>query len=273
MKFAATWSLCLAIGGMLSSAPASAQQYVDLVFTGTVTYDTEDPIAVRNPDGSTTAIDPASIPEYLFPEGSELTITYSFDANSQAFQNPACGGKGTLSAGGAADFTECSVHTRVTTPFGATGFGGVGGDSSPFIRGLGVEQDPETGAFSVSAPTDSYSFGFVGVNPYFWDSATQTLSGPTGERCFDAFNCYGGIGMGTTSAISFLIPIAGDFGLVQPGYDVGYLAGNAQTLSIVGGFSPIGGTPVPAPGMLLIFGAAAGGLAARRRLRVKSRPA
>lgn len=250
------------------STPAMAQT-ASLTFTGTVSYVTGDTIDVRNPDGSTTSFDAADLPAYRFPAGSELAVTYSFDLGASAFSDSACGGRVQLTATGGG---ACDVLARVQTPFGQASYGGAGGDSPNFIRGLFVDYDAATGEVSAALPNSGYSVGYLGVNPYFYDSGTGTLSGPTGETCVDAFNCPQGTGIGTLTNMEFAIPIAGDFGDVRPGYDVGYNAGVAGFLRLVGGFLSNGGgtsgggaTPVPEPGMLLLFGAGAGAVFARRR--------
>ena len=112
---------------------------------------------------------------------------------------------------------------------------------------------------------------WVGVNPYYYDSATGTLSGPTNNICIDVFNCPIGTITGTATSMVFgAIPIVGDFGKVRPGYGVGYLAGSAGTFSLTGGFTgnTSGGgnpTPVPEPGLVGLFAFGAAGLVWRRR--------
>jgi hypothetical protein len=261
-------AVALALAG-----PAQAQfvqpNFVDLTFTGTVTQSLNDTITVRNPDGSTVNFSGDQVPDYRYRTGDALTTTFRFDANQPSFSNPACSG------GVALTFVPDSVGPgscraqvgRITTPFEGAGFGGTGGDSPPFLNGLRVVRDPDTGRFSVAAPTGSYNFGYVGVNPLQYDSRTQTLSGPTSFPCVNTFDCLGSIANGTLTSMFFPVDIAGDFGLVRPGFNVGYLAGRAGGVTVSGGFSFSGQDPidVPEPGMIGLFGLGAAAVTFRRR--------
>lgn len=257
-------------------ATAQTANYVDLLFKGKVDYVRGDNLSLSNPDGSTTTLSSAVLPDYLIAPGSEVSTTFRFDSNDPAFGNSACGGRFSLNLQGAGG--ACSVATTVQTPFGNAGFGGSGGDARGSIVGLDVLRDPATGALSVDLPNSSYSFQYVGVNPYYYDSSTGTLSGPTTNGCVNTFNCPAGSGNGSAGQLSFAIPIAGDFGKVQPGFNVGYDAGSAGLFSIIGGFffggasgggsSSGGPVSVPEPGSLLLFGGASLALARMRRRQV-----
>jgi hypothetical protein len=259
-----------------ASAQNTPDGFLDLTYTGTVQYERGDAIVLRNPGGSTTTISSADIPDYRFAQGQQLTTTYRIDLNSPAFSNAACGGRYAL--GFAQQRGSCTVEVvRITTPFGNAGFGGFGGDSPPSISGLEIVRDPVTGQNFLDFPNGSYSFRYVGVNPYFYDSRTGALTGPTGERCVDAFSCLAGVGIGTAASLMFDIPVAGDFGLVRPGLNVGYNAGSVGSVNILGGFSlptwtgSSGGGPVdvPEPPMLILFAFAS--VAAMRRARRRKR--
>ena len=264
--------------GLSLSAPAAAQtaNYVDLQFTGKVEYVRGDNISLSNPDGSTTTLSSATLPDYLIAPGTEVSTTFRFDSNAPAFTNSACGGRVSLNLAGPG-LGSCSVAATVSTPFGNAGLGGTGGDAAGSIIGLDVLRNPATGALAVDIPSGTYSFKYVGVNPYYYDSSTGTLSGPTANRCVNAFDCPNGSGSGSGDRLSFAIPIAGDFGKVRPGFNVGYDAGSAGLFSIIGGFffggasgggsSSGGPVAVPEPGMALLFGAASLRLARARRRR------
>ena len=267
----------LAIGLSLPDlASAQAANYVDLVFKGKVEYVRGDNISLRNPDGSTTTLSSATLPDYLIAPGTEVSTTFRFDANAPAFTSSACGGRVSLNLDGPG-LGSCSVAATVSTPFGNAGLGGTGGDAAGSIIGLDVLRNPATGALSVDIPSGTYSFKYLGVNPYYYDSSTGTLSGPTTNRCVNAFDCPNGSGSGSGDRLSFAIPIAGDFGKVRPGFNVGYDAGSAGLFSIFGGFffgGASGGgsssgdpTSVPEPGMLMLFGSASLALARARRRR------
>jgi hypothetical protein len=272
----ATLAIGLCLPGM---AAAQTANYVDLLFTGKVDYVRGDNISLRNPDGSTTTLSSAALPDYLIAPGTEVSTTFRFDANDPAFGNSACGGRVSLNLEGSGG--ACSVATTVQTPFGNAGLGGLGGDAPGSIAGLDVLRNPATGALSVDLPSGSYSFKYVGVNPYYYDSSTGTLSGPTSNRCVNTFNCPAGTGSGSADQLSFAIPVAGDFGKVQPGFNVGYDAGSAGLFSIIGGFffggasgggsSSGGPVPVPEPSMLLLFGGASLALTHARRPRKAAR--
>ena len=257
------------------TASAQTANYVDLVFKGKVDYVRGDNISLRNPDGSTTTLSSASLPDYLIAPGTEVSTSFRFDSNDPAFGNSACGGRVSLNFQGVGG--ACSVATTVQTPFGNAGFGGTGGDAQGSIVGLFVQRDPATGALAVDIPNGAYNFQYVGVNPYYYDSSTGTVSGPTSNRCVNTFNCPAGIGSGSTDQLYFTIPVAGDFGKVQPGSNVGYDAGSAGLFSIIGGFffggasgggsSSGGPVSVPEPSMLLLFGGASLALTRARRRR------
>ena len=259
-----------------SRAAAQTENFVDLQFTGKVDYVRGNNISVRNPDGSTTTLNSATLPDYLIAPGTEVSTTFRFDANAPAFTDSACGGRVSLNLAGPGG-GGCTVAASVTTPFGNAGLGGTGGDAPGSIAGLDVIRDPATGALSVDIPSGIYSFRYVGVNPYYYDSSTGTVSGPTVNRCVNAFDCPTGSGSGSASQLSFAIPIAGDFGKVRPGFDVGYDAGSAGLFSIIGSFffggasgggsSSGGPVSVPEPSMLILFGGASLALARVRRRR------
>lgn len=258
------------LGSVAHAQNTFADSYVDLTFKGTVEYVRGDNISLRNPGGSTTTIAAADIPDYRFLAGSEQTVTFRFDSAAPAFSNPACGGrvslKNSFTAGG-----DCAVSAQVTSPFGTAGFGGLGGDDPGDIIGLDVIVDPQTGELRPDMPNGSYSFKNIGINPFFYDSASGTLSGPRSANCINVFNCPDGVGNGTATSISFELPAAGDYGKVQPGFNVGYYAGLVEILNLIGSFSvsPTNGNPVsvPEPDMPLLFGAGVLGLMIARRKR------
>jgi len=281
--YAATARMFIALAGIAIGlslpAPATAQtaNYVDLQFTGKVEYVRGNNVSLSNPDGSTTTLNSATLPDYLIAPGTEVFTTFRFDANAPAFSNSACAGRVSLNLEGAAGGGSCTMAAIVKTPFGNAGLGGLGGDAPGSIAGLDVIRDPATGALSVDIPSGTYSFRYVGVNPYYYDSSTGTLSGPTANGCVNAFDCPTGSGSGSADRLSFDIPIAGDFGKVRPGYNVGYDAGSAGLFSIIGGFffgstsgggsSSGGPVSVPEPSMLVLFGGASLVLARVRRRR------
>lgn len=261
-------SCCAAlVAPAVASAQSTPSGFIDFTFTGTVSSSANDTIVARNPDGSATAFSGDAVPDYRYRVGDLLTSTFRFASDEPALSNAACGGRFTLafaSQGGGG----CTVTlSQVNTPFGRVGMGGTGGDAQGAVVGLELVRDATTGAFSVDMPSGSYSMRYVGVNPYYYDSATQTLTGPDSNACVDAFNCPTGMIRGTSSTMSFGdIPIAGDFGTVRPGYDVGYNAGSAGTFAVSGAFG-FGSPPVevPEPSMLLLFGGGAATIMMRRR--------
>lgn len=232
-----------------SAAPITTAPSGELTFTGTVQYVRGDTISVSNPGGTTTSIASSDVPAYLFEPGATVSTTIRFDPADPAFANAGCGGNFNLvSASSVAG--ACDIAATVSTPFGTTSMGGTGGDAGSFLRGLGIVQDPVTGELAVKVDASGYSLGWVGVNPYFWDSQSQTLSGPTSVKCVSSFDCLAGVGTGTLDSLSFLIPIAGDYGTYRPGYNVGYAAGSAGTMTITGAFSfggSSGSVNVPEP--------------------------
>lgn len=259
-----------AASALAVATPAVAQTtgWVDYTFNGTVAITRADETVVRNPDGSTVTFASEDIPAYRYSAGDRLSTTFRVDLNSATLSNPDCGGRFTLTTTGGA----CTVYAQVSTPFGNLSYGGATSDSPPLITGIDLVADPATGGWRLDLPTGTYSMRWVGVNPYYYDSATGTLSGPTGNICVDVFNCPTGVITGTATSMVFgSIPIAGDFGKVRPGYNVGYLAGSAGTFALTGGFAGSTGggggdpTPVPEPGLVGLFALGAAGLVWRRR--------
>lgn len=252
---------------MATPAMAQSSDFYELRFTGTVTQSGNDAITARNPDGSTTTLTGDQIPQYRYGPGDAMELTFVIDKNQPVFSNPACSNRFaiTFNPGSGSCVAEIS---QVRTPFGQVGMGGTGGDSFPSVVGMDVLRDAN-GNLTVDLPTGSYTMRYVGVNPYFYTSATGSLSGPTSEPCVSAFDCLAGIITGTLNGWSTNIPIAGDFGLVRPGFDVGYDAGSAGPLQVSGSFAGSSGNPtdVPAPGALLLFAGGAVVIARRRQSR------
>jgi hypothetical protein len=264
-----------ALASPAQASPITGPTYSDLTFTGTVQYVRGDTITVRNPDNTTTTVSSSDVPAYRFEPGATVTTTIRIDLTDSAFANAGCGGSFKLVIGDTGA-NACDVDALVTTPFGRAGLGGTGGDANPFLRGMGIIQDPATGELSVNLAGGSYSLGWVGVNPYFWDSATQTLSGPNSTQCVNTFDCLAGTGTGTLDSLSFLIPIAGDFGTYRPGFNVGYDAGSVGTMTITGAFQfsgTSGSVDVPEPPIALLTGMSLIALAVFRRRKIRTRQA
>ena len=261
--------------------PQQAQAQSDdltraVVFTGEVAYRIDDTVQVRNPDGSMTSFDASAFGPTGPATGDPVSITYTYAANDPAFSNAACGGRYALTTVAAAG--GCSVGTTVRIDGGATllgglGFGSTGGDNPPFISGMFLRVDPVTGATSIDLPTGEYRLGYAAVPNYQYDSASRTLTG-VGDPCVSAFSCYEDVLTGTLDRFSLPLAITGDYGKIRPGFDVGYRAGTAGFLDVLGSFSFSGGssgggsTPVPEPGSSLLFALGLGALVARRKRKI-----
>jgi hypothetical protein len=276
IRIAAFGLSALAITATIA-APANAQTapaFVDFTFSGTVIRSANNTILARNPDGSTTTLSGTQIPEYRYNPGDQLTTTFRFQTDQPAFSNASCGGRFNLGTAGQNAGNACAVElSSVNTPFGRVGFGGLGGDAFGSVGGLDLVRDA-SGNYSIDMPTGTYTMRYVGVNPYYYDSATGQLLPPNTNVCVDAFSCPTGVITGNATGWTADIPIAGDFGLVRPGLNVGYNAGSAGTFSLGGlfsfGNSSGGPVDVPEPASLLFFGAGAAALAARRRRAKKA---
>jgi hypothetical protein len=275
MKFIAPIAAALlaSMSFAFSAAAQTGPGFVDFTFTGTVTQAANDTIVARNPDGSTTTLTGSEVPDYRYDPGDQLTTTYRFLTNQAAFGNASCGGRYSLGFAAQNAGRACGVElASVNTPFGRVGLGGAGGDANPSISGLDLVRDAN-GGYSIDMPTGTYSMRYVGVNPYYFDSRSGQLLAPNNNICVDAFNCPTGVITGTPTGWTTNIPIAGDFGLVRPGLNVGYNAGSAGTFSVAGLFSFGSGNPtdVPAPSGVLLFGGAVAALVARRKKGQKAK--
>lgn len=265
----ASRNLVLAGLGMAAAsmvaAPAMAQSgpgYVDFTFRGTVEIKRDDSITLRNPDGSSTTIPSSEIPAYRFNQGDTLDTTFRVFTDNLSTANSACGGRFTLTFQGG----PCTASARIITPFGEVGWNG---DSGPRVSGLDVVRDPQSGEYRLDMPTGSYSMGFVGINPYHYNSGTGDLSSPTSTACVSNPYACGSNFTGNANGIYFgAIPVVGNFGQNPQGQNYGYNAGSAGIFSIVGNFLTGGGgnpTQVPEPGIALLFAGGAMALWMRRR--------
>ncbi len=272
---AATLAVIFLSPSTASAAPILATEldsnFARFTFSGEVAIDRPEQLSLRNPDGSTTSISGSDVPAYRYNVGDSLQTSFTFATQQSQLQNASCGGRFTFKFA-AQGLGACDLELgQATTPFGNVGLGGTGGDAQPTVTGLDVLYDAANGTFALDMPTGSYSMRYVGVNPYYYDSQTGTLSGPNANRCVDTFNCPNSIFSGTTNAISFgNIPIAGDFGQNAGGFAVGYNAGSASVFSLIGDFfggGSSGGGPVevPEPPMVAMLAAAFAALVARRR--------
>lgn len=258
-----------------TAAPAVAQSvptadgFVRFVFQGVVTSSIDESVTVRNRDGSTETFTGDAVPDYRFERGDAFASTLTFQAPGAAAQAQ-CGGTFALTTASQAT-GPCALVAQVETPFGRRGFGGSGGDNPGRLVGLNAVLDPATGGFTLATPTGAFSASYFGVNPIYYDSAAKALSGPTGNICVDSFNCPQGTLKGTLTSLDFgPIGIAGDFGKVRPGYNVGYDAGTAGRVVVSGRFvgnrEPI---EVPEPGVTGLFLLGAAALMWRRRKNVR----
>ncbi|MGB3753361.1 MAG: PEP-CTERM sorting domain-containing protein [Parerythrobacter sp.] len=251
-------------GASATSVPG--QSPVRLRYSGVVSYEIEDKVALRNPDGSTTIFERSAFETPIEP-GRTVSLNYIFDGNDPVFSNPSCGNSGrAISSGAASGPCSLSVRPQVTGALGGPVQGGANGANAPFLTGVGISKDSETGAFSLSTPSE-YQIGFFDLPKYQYDSASQSILG-LDRTCFDFRICPNDRAMATDGRLRFDLLAHGDFNNSVVPFSEGYRAGRVGFLDILGGFSfsERDPTPVPAPGMLLLFGLGALTVFNRRRI-------
>lgn len=255
--------------------PATAFNPAQLTFTGKVAYQIDDSVVLRNPDGSTVTVDSSAFSERSLAEGRSVSIQFSFNRSDPSFSNPSCGGQFELATPQTSG--PCNVVTTARIlgggPLQGPSFSGALLNIPPSVSGLFLNLDPATNALSVEVPSGSYQLGFISLPNYQYSSFTELVSGPT-FPCVNAFDCPDDIGFGTLDRFRVPLTVTGDLDRSQGGAEVGYNAGSAGFLDLIGGFtfdlSPTP-TPVPAPGMLLIFAGGVVAVGARRVARKRQR--
>lgn len=272
--------LAIAAASIVLSSSASAQDTSNIIefdFSGVVEYVQDDEITLRGrsasgsfPGSPSVTIPASEIPEYLYEAGSTIHLSYRVNAPSELINNPACGGRFRLN-GSQASVSNCELHTTLESPFGRMSYGDYSHDQ---ISGLFLEIDPVTGALSLDIPDGEYEMRWLAVHPYSYDSTAQKLTGVQDRPCVSDFFCYDGKVFGTIDSVRIPIKASGDYGDVQPGYNVGYFAGYVRDLVIRGAYSfggSGGATQVPEPATLptIALGLLALGYIRKRKLRQK----
>jgi len=267
------WAAVTSLPAQAQTAPIS--RTIPVTFTGTVTSSAADTIMVRQPDGILTHYT-GPLPDYPYAVGDQVTISFDATLPTKAFYDTVYAGQ--IAADGI-------YHVTVTSPYynGGTSPGGIGNSTvadvlGPIDQTLNFGQPTNTRMTLVyDYNTDSYSIDWAQSNPFVssaYDGPGFVYNAATGQYdlCSDANSCRGSA---FADPVIFGIFATGDGSVVRTsnisinstdttsGTGMGLFSlafTGAWNLPAYGG----GSTPVPAPGMALLFALACGALVARR---------
>ena len=273
----------MGLPGIALAQESDVSRVVTIRFDGTVTQSAQDTLTIRRQDGSLVEYS-GDLPSYPLKVGDDFSFTAEAVLPTRAFYD-------TTYAGPVAE--DGIYRLRLTSPDAGTspvtGYIESFSVSSPLQPTLNLGQLPDASLSVVyDYGTDSYSLdggenffsGSYGAPGYIYDADSATYlpcSGPQACRATAADDpvIFGlqGEGGGTQLSTSGIRVNSTDpsSGMGTGFFDLIFSGG--WNLPTYPAQSSSGATPVPAPGMLVLFGAGAAGLAWRRRRAVRSRRA
>ena len=253
-------------------------QVVPVEFSGTITSSISDRIVLNRPDGSIFEYDGVR-PDFPFDTGD--TITIGFDAIvptgaaiADGIVPPSADGIYRFQIGAASGF-GAALPDADTSIASFRNFQGTGiADAGTYISNgqLGIVYDANTGNYSIDIPTDAaFSLGSFDAAVLRYDVDSDVLTSVLFSDLFPSN--IGGLswtGSGPNSG-----PNNGQIGSSIFTFENGqFIGGPSGAIRFSGGWNlPIFGqtpTPIPAPGMLIIFGLAFVAIFRRRVLTVKA---
>jgi hypothetical protein len=276
------------IGSSAQAQTAATSRIIDVTFTGVVAGNVADTIQIRQPDGSVVPYT-GPVPDFPYLKGDAVTIGFKASVPTKAFYDTVY--QGQKAVDGIYRFRVSTPATPSYLPNNPRVLGDatVTDVSGPFTPSPNFGEPPFTSMTIVyDSNADTYSMeGSGGFNAgsffgagYTYDPATGTLASCANQACgsivnnYNSFTLSGDASGSTISSSAIFIPNAADpindyrigkFGIsFSGGWNLPQWAGGTTTGGTTGGTSG-GSTPVPEPGMLLLFGAAAAALPLRRR--------
>lgn len=264
--------LTLTAVGPVVAQTIPLQRTIDVSFTGTVTNSATETIQIRQPNGSFAPYT-GPRPDYPYKVGDQVTVGFRTTVPTGAYFQ-SYGGQ--IAADGIYRFNIVGPNNS-PGPFGViSGF-----DVSGPIRegnnagqrlgsaGLTIVYDSRNDSYSVQLPNGSWTAGALDGPSFVYDRATGGLT-PSANSCIGP-DCSDGLFnlRGTNDTVTFSpIPIRDSVAPVSDGFFGGFTLSGLFNLPIFGsGGSTSGGdpTPVPEPGMMLLFAGGVGWLVRRQR--------
>jgi PEP-CTERM motif len=258
----------LALFAIAAATPSIAQmpqsRPLTVTFSGVVTSDVSDTIAIRQPDGSFAPYR-GPVPAYDYRRGDQVTIGFTTTVPTNAYyaNNPQV----PRASDGIYRFVVSSPFGNGNN-FGVTRNFDISGPLSPSgfgygIGGITLVYDTDTDSYSIEFPRGSYGVGPLTGPAYRYDAGTGTLITTSGN-CFFA-NCEGDANLtGNATSVRINSPVGS---ATEPGTGrIGFfdlLISGSWNLPV--GNAGGGPTPVPEPGTMLLFAAGAGWLVRRQR--------
>ncbi len=252
--------------GALLDAPALAQtapqsRLLTVQFSGVVTNDVHDTIAIRQPDGSFAAY-AGPVPAYDYKKGDAVTISFSTNVPTSAYYaaNPLV----PRAADGIYRFFVQGPNAG-TNGFGVTRNFDVSGRLAPAIDfgigGITLVYDTNTESYSLEFPRGTWGAGNLNGPSYVYDGATGDLL-PNRGNCF-FLGCEGGAQLqGNATEARLTTPVGSSTEPSNVGFFTLLFGGN-WNLPVNNG----GATQVPEPGMMMLFGGGVALLIRRGRRR------
>lgn len=285
-------TVVVAIGIAASPIAASAQtapisRTIPITFTGVVANDVNSTIQIRQPDGSTVPYT-GPAPNYPYKPGDTVTINFNATVPTQAAFAAGAPYANQLSADGKYRFSVSSPYYN-----GGTAPGGVGNASLTDVSGAinpvsnsGQPQNTRMAlVYDVASDTYSIDFGAGNFAAGLFNGPGMTYDPVSGLVSANASACPGGnygcdvLGAGGISLSGNATQVStNNIGIWAPSLP----GSNDPTSGGVRGFFNMlftgswnlptyggggGSTDVPAPGMILLFGAGAVALLQSRRRR------
>lgn len=248
-----------------------------VTFTGTVTNNVTDSITIRQPDGTSIPYT-GPVPDYPYQKGDQVAISFVTTVPNKAYYESAQY-TGQVAADG---IYRINVTSPASGTPGSAGFtptldvsgpAGVEGTGGPmWLRGLTIVYDANKDSYSLDMGSTGWQALPITMPSYTYDPVSGALvSRP--NACFSVQCEESGILIrGTADSVS-----------IGDGFGRGIAIGSATEPTTIGWMSALnlsglfnfamwnggstggGSTDVPAPGMMILFGAGAMALLQRRR--------
>ncbi|MDE1467577.1 PEP-CTERM sorting domain-containing protein [Aurantiacibacter sp. D1-12] len=263
--FTALMSFAL-LPGQVRAETVPLSQQITITYDATVIQNAEDNLRVRLADGTLTDYT-GPLPDYPLQVGDSFTFTATAQVPTQEFYDNFYAGP--IAEDGIYEFAVSSLDPgtdpvtgyiesfSVSTPLQPTlNFG------QPTVARVGLVYDYNTDTYYID-PDSSFNSGAYGGPGYIYDAASGTYvpcSGATGctpSAAYDPviFGLNGLQGTGSVGALNIPVYSTDPFSAEGQGFFDLLFSGSWSLPT----YSASSGTPVPAPGMLVLFGLGAFG--------------